>query len=198
MQQDQLKRQKSAHVITVLVVLGISGVIARLAFQDLPNFSPVAAIALFAGFYSRDLRLAFALPVIVMAVSDLFIGSYDYVTMIVVYTLLALPAVFGTLVAKRTSGVKSVPWLAVSSLSGSVCFFVGSNLAVFFQSGMYEPSMAGLLECLTLALPFFKYTISGDIIFGCVLFVTYAAATSVARGTRPSHSTAVDLEQADG
>lgn len=197
MQQDQLKRQNPAHVITVLVVLGISGVIARLAFQDLPNFSPVAAIALFAGYYSRDLRLAFALPIVVMVVSDLFIGSYDSVTMIVVYTLLALPAVFGTLVAKHTSGAKSAPWLAVSSLSGSVCFFVGTNLAVFLQSGMYERSIAGLMECFTLALPFFKYTISGDIIFGCVFFVTYAAATSVARGTRRPDSTAVDLEQAD-
>jgi len=40
------------RVLVVLVVLAVSGIVARLAFQDLPNFSPVAAIALFAGYYS--------------------------------------------------------------------------------------------------------------------------------------------------
>jgi len=167
------------QVVIVLVVLAISGIVARLAFQDLPNFSPVAAIALFAGFYCRDLRIALALPLIVMAVSDLFIGSYDLVIMIVVYTLMALPAVFGSHVAKFSTGGKATPWLFASSLGGSVCFFLGTNLAVFIQSSMYETSVAGLMNCYALALPFFKYTVSGDIIFGCVIFAAYAFACSV-------------------
>lgn len=166
----------------VLVVLALSGIVARLAFQDLPNFSPVAAIALFAGYYSRDLRVALALPLIVMAISDLFIGSYDVVTMIVVYALLALPAVFGSQVAKSKTGAKATPWLIASSLGGSVCFFLGTNLAVFVQSSMYESSAAGLIKCYTLALPFFKYTVSGDLIFGCVIFASYAFACSVVTG----------------
>ena len=170
------------RALVILVILSISGIVARLAFQDLPNFSPVAAIALFAGYYSRDLRIALALPLIVMAISDLFIGSYDIVTMIIVYALLALPAVFGSQVAKSSKGVKATPWLLASSLGGSVCFFLGTNLAVFVQSSMYENSMAGLLKCYTLALPFFKYTVSGDLIFGCVIFVTYAMACSVLAG----------------
>ena len=170
------------RALVILVILSLSGIVSRLAFQDLPNFSPVAAIALFAGYYCRDLRLALALPPIVMAISDLFIGSYDIVTMIVVYALLALPAVFGSQVAKSSKGVKATPWLLASSLGGSVCFFLGTNLAVFVQSSMYENSMAGLLKCYTLALPFFKYTVSGDLIFGCVIFVTYAMACSVLTG----------------
>lgn len=170
------------RVLVVLVVLAVSGIVARLAFQELPNFSPVAAIALFAGYYSRDLRLALALPLIVMAISDLFIGSYDIVTMIVVYGLLALPAVFGSQVAKSKTGANATPWLLASSLGGSACFFLGTNLAVFVQSSMYENSVAGLLKCYTLALPFFKYTVSGDLIFGCVIFVSYAMACSVLTG----------------
>ena len=68
--------------------------VARVEFRHLPNFKPVAAIALFAGFYfagtrskhaeptpSNRMRLApvaaAAVPIAIMAASDWFLGGYD-------------------------------------------------------------------------------------------------------------------------
>ena len=73
-----------------IVRLGIAAifVLIRVNFRLLPhppNFTPVAAIALFGGIYLSK-RIAFSLPLIIMFISDIFIGSYEPKLMIFVMT----------------------------------------------------------------------------------------------------------------
>ena len=57
-----------------------------------------------------------------------------------------------------------------AALTCSLIFFAVTNLAVWAFSGMYSLDLTGLIQCYTLALPFLKYTIAGDLFWAAVLF----------------------------
>jgi hypothetical protein len=57
-----------------------------------------------------------------------------------------------------------------AGLLGSVLFFLCTNFAVWASDGLYAQSLAGLVECYTLALPFFRHTLTSDALFVGVLF----------------------------
>ena len=63
----------------------------------------------------------------------------------------------------------------------SLAFFFVTNLAVWYQASWYTRDAAGLWQCYLQALPFFRYTLSGDLLFTTVLFGGHALVT--ARGT---------------
>ena len=71
----------------VFITLIWSGVALRWHFQYLPNFAPVAALALFAGYFFRHWLVAMAVPVLVMLISDIKIGGYAPAMMVCVYTI---------------------------------------------------------------------------------------------------------------
>ncbi len=73
-------------------LLVIAGVGVRLFFRDLPNFAPIAALALFAGFYFRSSAVAVALPLTVMVISDQWLGGYHWLVMAAVYAHVGSPS----------------------------------------------------------------------------------------------------------
>ncbi len=150
----------------LLVALGVAG---RLLPHP-PHFTPVAAAALFAGFFFPLRTLAVLVPLGTMAISDGIIGVYDYRITIAVYAGLAFPVLFGPLLARKP-GVLRVGLCAASS---SLAFFVVSNFSVWLHSGMYEHTAAGLVRCYVMALPFLRFTLSGDLVWSAALFGGYA------------------------
>ena len=64
------------------------------------------------------------------------------------------------------------------SLGASVWFFLATNFAHWVFYDMYAKTAAGLLQCYAAALPFFRYTLAGDLGFACLLFGGYALAAS--------------------
>ena len=57
----------------------------------------------------------------------------------------------------------------------SLVFFLASNLAVWVFSGMYPANTSGIAACYLQALPFYGYSLAGDLIFIPVLFGCYYA-----------------------
>jgi hypothetical protein len=139
-------------------------VIARLA-PHAPNFTPVAASALFAGVVLRSRTLALAVPLAAMLVSDLILGGYDWGVMVVVYAALALPALLG-----RYGRARGAIVLVPLALSSSLFFFATTNFAVWAFSGMYAHDLAGLTHCYVAALPFLQNTLIGDLFWTTLLF----------------------------
>lgn len=137
------------------------GAVAR--YPNLPpNFSAFLAIALFAGF-ALPLPLAMITPILSVFVGDAIIGFHDLAW--VVYLSL-LPMVFvGRWMPKINQKPKT--WLSwgVAGLLSSIFFFVTTNLAVWWTSGMYPHTSAGLSECFVLALPFFHNSVLATWIF---------------------------------
>jgi hypothetical protein len=158
-----MKNKERIVAIAVLVLAGVS-------YRVIPhpaNFAPVAAISLFSGFFFR--RNFFLIPILIMFVSDWFIGFYDWKLMAVVYLSFVLVGLLGMLIRKN----KSILTLATCSLSGSILFFVLTNLAVWFFSPWYAHNFSGLLRCYELAVPFFKNTLAGDLFYTSCIFGCY-------------------------
>jgi hypothetical protein len=132
------------------------------------NFTPIAAMALFGGVYF-DKRYAFVVPLAAMVVSDYFIGFHN-----------TIPYVYGSFVLTGLIGIwlknhKSLGWIVGASLSSSVLFFVVTNFGVWVSGG-YPQSFAGLVECYVAAIPFFRNTVLGDLLYVAVLFSLYESA----------------------
>jgi hypothetical protein len=170
-------------VLCSLIALG-AGVRIWLG-PHFPNFAPVAAISLFAGYFFYRAWLAILAPWATMLISDSVLGGYEWQMMAVVYGMLTLPLVCSwglRRVVKIEPGrpasslFTSVLALVGCSLVSSVLFFLATNFAWLPWSTMYSHDLAGLIRCYEQGLPFFRSTLCGDLFFGCVLFGSYATA----------------------
>jgi hypothetical protein len=135
-----------------------------------PNVAPVAAIALFGGAYFSDKRIAFLLPLGVMLLSDMLIGLHS--TLLFVYAAFAIIAGIGVLLGKKISPLR----IAGASVAGSVLFYLVTNFGVWLVSGYYPLTIEGLIASYTLAIPFFHYTLIGDLLYCTVIFGAFELA----------------------
>jgi hypothetical protein len=151
-------------VASVVFLIGFD-VAARLLWH-VPNVSPVAASALFAGMMLRRRSLAPVVPLAALLIGDAISGFDHWPVMAVVYAALTLPAVAGILARRVRASRVVVPTV----LTCSLIFFVTTNFAVWAWSGLYSADMAGLIQCYAMGLPFLKYTVAGDLFWAAVLF----------------------------
>src|SRR3989344_2559679 len=163
------------------------GIIAVLSFgvrliPHAPNFTSVGALALFAGAYlARKHWLGLFVPLFIMFFSDLFIGFYDFKLMAVVYGSFLLYALIGRVLPKQN------PLMVLGgALGGAVFFYLATNFAVWMFSPWYEKSVEGLMLSYTLALPFFRATLLGDLLFTGMFFGAYEFAKAYLFKTKPS------------
>ena len=77
------------------------------------------------------------------------------------------------------------PWLGASQLC---LFFPVSNFAVWAAFDMYPKTFAGLMTCYTMAIPFFRRGLAGDLLFTAVMFATPVAISLLSERTRGSGS----------
>jgi hypothetical protein len=73
---------------------------------------------------------------------------------------------------------KSSVGLIGSSLISSVLFFLVTNFAVWTLSKYYASDASGLAACYAAGVPFFRYTLAGDLCFSFLLFGAYAVAVT--------------------
>ncbi len=136
-----------------------------------PNFTPIIAIALFAGAYFRFTKWAWILPLAVMIVSDIglwFMHGYELFTLmrLVIYlTLIAIVAI-GIPAGKKISAGRVLG----GTLAGAVCFFIVTNFAVWLMGTLYPMSWEGLIACYTAAIPFFRNTLTSTLIYSAAMF----------------------------
>lgn len=159
----------------------IFAVLARMPFMPHPwNFTPVAAALLYFG--ARGSRRQLWIPFALLAASDViltrFVYSYPFswdhfVTWVWYAAILWL----GTGLRDNSS------WLRIggAALVSSVSFFVVSNFAVWACWSMYPKTLAGLMSCYAVGIPFFRHTAAGDMLFTAVMFGLPALAAVIAR-----------------
>ncbi len=145
----------------------------------LPNATPVAAMGLFAAAYLRQSWQAYLVPFFAMIVSDIYVYSQnDYSTYSMnsmlfnsffTYIAFGLSIFMGQKLLQKVN-FKNV---IVSSLLGSLLFFVVSNVGVFAEGMLYPKTFAGLFDCFFNAIPFYKNTWVGDLTYSAILFGTY-------------------------
>lgn len=189
--------------ISVFVLLVVLGIGARVLLHErYPNFAPVAAIALFAGYYFRSGWLALAAPILVMALSNRLIeqGYSHWLIMASVYGCLALPVACRQVLRKYFNlekGTMRQSWAACMGLVGcglasSLMFFFVTNFAVWIVSDMYAHTGSDFVRCFVQALPFFRFTLAGDLTFALLFFGGHAACARIVAGNR-SEATASSM-----
>lgn len=146
-----------------------------------PNFSPIAAIALFGGAYLPKRALAFVPPFAALILSDALLGGF-YPGMNFVYLSFGLTVLIGWAVAKR----KTPLTIAGAAVASSVLFFVLTNFGMWLFSGFYPLTWEGLVACYVAAIPFFQNTLAGDLLFTALLFGGFALAERKLPALRPA------------
>lgn len=149
---------------TLLIV----GVILFGAFMRLmphwPNFTPIAAMALFGGTFFQKKQLAFIVPLVALFLSDLVLGLHQW--MIPVYISFALVTAMGFLLKNRVQ----VGSVLLASVSASLLFFIITNFAVWAGSPYYPHNVGGLIECYVAGLPFLNNGLLGDLVYSSAFF----------------------------
>ncbi len=138
------------------------------------NATPVVAMALFLGAIFSRKAWSILIPLIAMLISDWALGFHDQA--ISVYGSLVLISFIGF--ALSSSSHRRVGRVAGLSIVASSVFYVVTNLTVWLSSEMYPHTLAGLLDCYALALPFFRNGLLADLFFSGVLFGAWAFLTS--------------------
>lgn len=121
-----------------------------------PNFAPVTALALFSGVYFNNKTLSIGVPLIAMILSDLYLGFYS-ISLWVYISFIAV-SIFGIFYKKIK--FKSI-------FISSLIFFIISNFGVWVLG--YPKTFDGFLLCYSLAIPFFGYSLIGDLFYSLVL-----------------------------
>jgi hypothetical protein len=150
------------------ILIGSTLILAAALSRLLPhpdNFTPIAAMALAGGVYLEK-RFALIVPLAALVISDFFIGFHN--TILFVYGSFVLIGFMGLWLKSHK---KLIPVLGTALLS-SILFFVITNFGVWLTGGgwFYPRTWQGLVECYVMAVPFFRNTLAGDLVFTGVLF----------------------------
>ena len=133
------------------------------------NFTAVGEMALFSGFYLQK-KWSFILVIVVMLISDFFIGFYNPWIMLSVYGSFATVAILGWFFRNKAKGINVLGL----SLFSSTLFYLITNFVVWLAGNMYPKNISGLLWCYYMAIPFYRNMILGDLFYVIILFGAYA------------------------
>ncbi len=136
------------------------------------GFTPVAAALLFFG--ARGSRRQLWIPLVLMAVSDVVLTKFVYAYPFtwdhyVTFAWYAAVLWLGTNLRESAKPVRVI----VAALASSVSFFLLSNFAVWAAwSDMYPKTVAGLMTCYAVGVPYFRRAVAGDLLFTSAMFAT--------------------------
>lgn len=168
--------KKSIFIITGFIILAALTRLLPHAY----NFTPLGAIALFGAAYFTDKKWAIIVPLAAFWASDLLLNNITYASyydgftwftngMLYTYGSIAMIAVLGYYLLKKVTFGRVFGGV----IGASVIFFIVSNFGVWVSGIMYPLSIEGLISCYLAAIPFFHYTLAGNVIYSAVLFGSY-------------------------
>lgn len=168
-------------VFIALILLVVVGAVFRVA-----GFAPQIAMAIFGAAVIKDKRLAFALPLLSMLISDLvyqllftmsympysgfYRGTSFYDSQVLNYILLGSLALFGFFASNLKLGR-----IITAIIAAPVFYFLVSNFLVWIGGAGYvrPQTFEGLMMCYSDGLPFLRSSLVNTAVFSTVLFGGY-------------------------
>ena len=135
------------------------------------NFTPIAGMALFGGAQFKDTRIAFAVPLIAMLLSDLVLAATVYGTTAfrgIPYVYLAFAF---TVVLRRWLGPRSASsHIGTAAVAAALLFYLIANFGVWMRGTLYPMTWEGFVTCYTVAIPYLRNAILGNLFYAAILF----------------------------
>ena len=165
----------------VVAILILVAAMSRLVVH-LPNFTPITGMALFAAAHFSKKYWAFVIPMAALFLSNLILNNVLYAEYYEGFVLFGSASIFWVFLAFAAIiglGLYFLQKISIARLVGvtfaaSLVFFVVTNLAVWwFGPPFYPKTWVGLVECFTLAIPFYRNMILGDFFYVTALFGSY-------------------------
>jgi len=139
-----------------------------------PNLTPLSAMAIFGG-ATLSKRYALLLPLAAWVLSDLAIGLDA--TFPFTWGSVLIAGCIGLWVRRR----KSYATLLAAAVANSILFFLVTNFGVWLVGGLYSHTLEGLVQCYTLAVPFYRNTLVGDLVYLTLLVGTFEGTFRILR-----------------
>ncbi|MGA2133641.1 MAG: DUF6580 family putative transport protein [Bryobacteraceae bacterium] len=159
--------EQGKNVRPLALTLTVVGALARLA-PHAPNFTPVGGTSLYAGGRLRGWQ-AFALPLVLMAVTDPLLGGYSIAT-----PFIYLSFMINVWIGRRWLQSTENPLrIGAACLACSAQFFLIADFGTWLGN-WYPHTLAGLARCYVAAIPFFGRMLAGDLLFAGALFGLHA------------------------
>jgi hypothetical protein len=164
---------KSLNIrLITLITIVLATALFRLV-PHWPNFTPIAALALFGAATFERKWLGLVAPLAAMLLSDALIGFHG--NMGSVYMSFGLTWLLGVWALRKPTAGRIV----AASLTASTLFFLITNFSVWYGSTFYPQNLAGLVTCYVSGLAFYNSTsfflngLVGDLFFSAILFGGY-------------------------
>ena len=150
-------KEKNKNILFITLFIIVAALMRLIPHP--PNFVPITAIAIFAGVKFNNIIFAYAVPILIMLISDFFIG-FSSISLFV-YLAFILITSYSYFIKK--SSIKNI-------LLSSIIFFIITNFGVWVLPGGYPNNIEGLILCYTAAIPFFTNSIIADLFFSAILY----------------------------
>ncbi len=162
-------------IITTIVLFAA---LSRLLLTELPNVSPLGAMALFGGAYFSKRYLAVIIPLLALWISDVALNNTIYAAYYEGFSWFGVPVVYLSIIVIALMGTKllkqiKVKNLFIASLLTSLVFFLITNLGSWWTIPAYSKDLVGIIAAYTAGLPFFLSTILSNLFFTAILFGGY-------------------------
>lgn len=157
---------KIYHLVNPFLIITFAALLRLLPHP--PNVAPIAAMALFGGVYLNK-KYALIFPLLALFISDLFIGFYGASMMAFVYGSFLLTGCIGIFLKNH----KKPAVIIAASLFSSLLFYLITNFGVWLTGTLYPKTLSGLLESYIMAIPFFRNTLIGDLLYTGIFFGSY-------------------------
>lgn len=160
-----------------LIVLGV---LSRLLPHP-PNVTAVVGVSLLGAYAIRNIWLAALVPLAIMALADLVFGWHS--SALFTYAGMLCATFIGRGLLRKLSVLR----LGAAAFLSGLAFFLISNFGVYL-GGYYGYGLEGIVACYIAAIPFWGYSLIGDLGSTAILFGLFV----VARNTLvdPNHSAA--------
>jgi hypothetical protein len=186
-----MKQKLNLNITNIIIYVLVCAVIRALnvaVFNTTPyvQFTPLLAMCLFAGSIFKNTKQAILITLGTMIVSDLLIQNLYYGGQFgVMYKgwFWMYPLYIGIMLVGKI-GLKKITVLNIfnSAVGSAILYFIISNFIVWIGGGgdartnfltNLPLSFDGLKQCYTQALPFFRSSLYGTLLYSGVLFGIY-------------------------
>lgn len=178
-----ISMKDNGRLIVFTLILVVIATLCKFLFGpnlDWSGFTPIFAIALFAGFIIRQRGNSFLLPLLALFISDAIIqflyvqglfayaGFYD--GQLKNYGILLIATLLGWFLKGRNFGS-----LLGGAVAAPTIFFLLSNFGVWMSTGeaVYSRDFSGLMTCYAAGLPFYKNALISTMIFLPAILLAY-------------------------